>query len=106
MLNFFNLAWLDFKSSVIILNAEEFILLRLGYPLISMMFYVLLATYSFNPSSLAKWVVGNAFLLCINTCIFVMGTAINADRATGRLRSIIVSRHKELSICYQKVYFQ
>ncbi|EPD01772.1 ABC transporter permease [Lacticaseibacillus paracasei] len=105
MLNFFNLAWLDFKSSVIILNAEEFILLRLGYPLISMMFYVLLATYSFNPSSLAKWVVGNAFLLCINTCIFVMGTAINADRATGRLRSIIVSPTQRIVYLLSKSLF-
>lgn len=91
MKHFLRISWLDFKSLRSIFSAEEFILLYIGYPIVSMIFYVLLAAYSFNTASLTHWIVGNSFLLCINTCIFVMGQSIYNERASGRLRNVIAS---------------
>lgn len=102
---FWTQAWLNFKSLNAIFNPEEFILLDLGYPIISMTFYVLLAAYSFNPASLTHWVVGNAFLLCINVCIFTMGQSINAERAQGRLRTVVTAPTSDLQFLLAKGSF-
>lgn len=98
-------AKLSFKSTQSIFKPEEFLLLDLGYPIISMTFYVLLAAYSFNPATLASWVVGNAFLLCIHVCIFVMGQAITAERAQGRLRTVITAPTSDLQFLLAKGFF-
>lgn len=72
-------------------EAEEFALMQLGYPLITLIFYCLIAAHSFQTTNLTSWVIGNSFLLCTNACIFGLGNIFVGERYWGRLRSIIAS---------------
>lgn len=88
---FFQQAVLYHKGRSAAFNGEEFILMQLVYPLITLIFYCLVASYSFQTANLTRWVVGNAFLLCTNACIFNLGNIFIGERYWGRLRSIIAS---------------
>lgn len=88
---FFIQAYLFYKGRRAAFNAEEFIGLQLLYPLITLIFYCLIASYSFKTTDLTSWVIGNAFLLCTNSCIFGLGNIFVGERYYGRLRSIIAS---------------
>ena len=102
---FFHQAWLYFKGSNAAFSFEEFALLQLAYPLLTLIFYVLLAAYSFNTAELTHWVVGNSFLLCVNITLFSLGTAFAGERYYGRLRSIIASPANKLATVLQKAVF-
>lgn len=95
---FFEQSYLYYKGRRSIFNAEEFIGYHLFYPLMTMMFYCLIAKYSFQTNDLSSWVIGNSFLLCTNACIFGLGTVFAGERYNGRLRSIIVAPCSKLSL--------
>lgn len=95
---FFQQAYFYHKGRRAAFSAEEFALFQIGYPLITLIFYCLIATYSFQTESLGRWVIGNAFLLCTNSCVFGLGTIFMGERYNGRLRSIIASPCGKLSL--------
>lgn len=95
---FFEQAVLYHKGRSAAFNAEEFVLMQLGYPLITLIFYCLIAAYSFQTTYLTSWVIGNAFLLCTNACIFGLGNIFVGERYWGRLRLIIASPCAKLPI--------
>jgi ABC-2 type transport system permease protein len=99
---FFSQSWLYYKGQNAAFNFEEFALFQLSYPLITLIFYVLLASYSFGTIALTHWVVGNSFLLCVNVTLFTLGSAFEAERYYGRLRSIIASPTNRLAVVLQK----
>jgi len=99
---FFSQSYLYFKGTNSAFSFEEFILLRFSYPILTLIFFVILAAYSFNTSNLAQWVVGNSFLLCVNTALFALGRAFTEERVYGRLRSIIASPESILAVSIQK----
>ncbi len=105
MRRFISQAWLSFKERYAVISFEEFILFEALYPIITLSFYCILAAYSFNTSNLTKWVVGNSFLLCTNTCIFTLGIAFDAEKYYGRIRSIIISPVNKLIIVLEKGFF-
>jgi ABC-2 type transport system permease protein len=102
---FFHQAWLYFKGSNSAFSFEEFALLELSYPLLTLVFYVVLASYSFNTIELTHWVVGNSFLLCVNITLFSLGQSFASERHFGRLRSIIASPINKLATVLQKAVF-
>jgi len=102
---FFHQAWLYFKGSNAAFCFEEFTLLQLAYPLLTLIFYVVLASYSFNTIELTHWVVGNSFLLCVNITLFTLGQSFANERHYGRLRSIIASPMNKLATVLQKAVF-
>lgn len=102
MKRFLILAWLSFKSRQSMFKIEEFLCLQAIYPLLTLIFYCILAGYSYQTSNMARWVVGNSFLLCINTCIFTLGSTFMAERAYGCIRSLIVSPSHKLGIILHK----
>jgi ABC-2 type transport system permease protein len=102
---FFHQSWLYFKGANRAFNFEEFALFQLLYPLATLVFYVMLAAYSFNTTNLTRWVVGNSFLLCVNIALFTLGQAFNSERYYGRLRSIIASPMSKLATILQKAVF-
>lgn len=79
-------------------QAEEFVLMQLCYPLLTLIFYCLIAAYSFQTADLSSWVVGNAFLLCTDACVFRLGIAFDSERFYGRLRSIVASPCKKIPL--------
>lgn len=95
---FFSQALLYHKGRTAAFSLEEFLLFDSGYPLLTMVFYCLLASYSFHTSNLSHWVVGNSFLLCTNTCIFTLGGIFTGERYNGRLRTIIASPCSKLTV--------
>ncbi len=105
MKRFFEQSWLSFKGTNSIYSGEEFLLLQIGQPLLTLIFYVLLASYSINPTDLTRWVIGNSFLMCINTTIFSLGFSFNQERFYGRLRSIVVSPTNSLNVVLHKCFF-
>ncbi len=102
MRRFLSQVWLNFKARYAAISFEEVILLESLYPLITLAFYCILAAYSFNTDNLTRWVVGNSFLLCTNTCIFTLGLAFVSEKYYGRIRSIIVSPVNKLLIVFEK----
>lgn len=79
-------------------SMEEFVLLEVGTPLLNLIFYCTIASYSFNTTDLSSWVIGNSLLLCTNICIFRLGSIFIAERYFGRLRSILVSPTSRISL--------
>lgn len=88
---FFSQAWLYHKGRTAAYKLSEFALNDIGYPIITLIFYCLLAAYGFQTQDLTHWVIGNAFLLCTDTCIYNLGGIFRAERFNGRLRSIVVA---------------
>ena len=105
MKRFLRQAWLDFKGQRAAFNLEEFALLQIMYPLVTMIFYCLMAGYAFHTQDLTRWVVGNAFLLCTNTCVFSLGTCFMGERYYGRIRSIITAPVSKLEVVLEKGFF-
>lgn len=105
MKRFFSQAWLYFKASNAAFSFEEYISLQTAIPLLTLIFYCVLASYSFNTQNLSRWVVGNSFLLCMHTCIFGLGTTFVGERYYGRLRSIIVAPISKLTVVLQRGFF-
>ena len=88
---FFSQAALYHKGRAAAFNTLEFLCFDAGYPIITLIFYCLLASYSFRTADLTRWVVGNAFLMCTNTCVFGLGGVFTSERYFGRLRSIVAA---------------
>lgn len=88
---FFSEAYLSQKGRSAAYAAEEFVMHEVAYPLVTMIFYLLLASFSFRATDLSRWVIGNSFLLCTNACVFGTGKVFASERYNGRLRSIIAS---------------
>lgn len=95
---FFDQAYLYHRGRRAAFVAEEFVLMQIGYPLVTLIFYCLIASYSFHTTNLTSWVIGNAFLLCTYACIFGLGNIFGSERYFGRLRSIIASPCKKLPL--------
>ncbi len=95
---FFEQAFLYHKGRRAAFEAEEFVLMQIGYPLLTLIFYCLIASYSFHTTDLSHWVIGNAFLLCTNACIFGLGKLFVDERYYGRLRSIIASPCSKIAL--------
>ncbi|ABX41387.1 ABC transporter permease [Lachnoclostridium phytofermentans] len=105
MKRFITQSWLNFKGQKSVFNLAEFLCFDTGYPLITLIFYCVLAGYSFHTTDLTRWVVGNSFLLCTNTCIFSLGSSFTGERYHGRIRSIIVAPRNKLVIVLEKGLF-
>jgi ABC-2 type transport system permease protein len=102
---FFEQAWLYYKGQNSGFNFEEFVLMKLMIPILTLIMYCIMASYGFNTNLLTYWVVGNSFLLCTNTCVFTLGTTFHGERYYGRLRSLMVSPSSKLAAMIQKGLF-
>ncbi len=104
-MHFLHMAWLNFKGQRAAFNLEEFLLLETAYPFMTLMFHCVLAGYAFDTANLTDWVIGNAFLLCTNICVFSLGSSFRAERAYGRIRSIMTGCISKIEIVLQKGFF-
>lgn len=95
---FFSQALLYHKGRTAAFNLAEFLCFDAGYPIVTLIFYCLLASYSFRTTDLTHWVIGNAFLMCTNTCVFGLGGIFSGERYYGRLRSIVASPCNKLAL--------
>lgn len=102
---FLHMSWLNFKGQRAAFNFEEFILLETLYPLMTMIFYCVMAGYAFQTSDVTEWVIGNSFLLCVNVCIFSLGTSFVSERHFGRIRSIITAPISKIEVVLEKGFF-
>ncbi len=102
---FFTQSWLCFKGQQSAFSFEEFLLLDTTYPFLSLVFYCLIAKFSYQTSNLTYWVIGNSFLLCVNSCIFNVGNSFAYERRFGCLKSIIVSPRNLYLIIIEKGFF-
>lgn len=95
---FFSQAWLYQKGRTAAFKLPEFLCFDAGYPIITLIFYCLLAAYSFRTADLTRWVIGNAFLMCTNTCVFGLGNIFRSERYNGRLRAIVAAPCSKLTL--------
>jgi len=102
---FFEQAWLYYKGQNAGFRMEEFILMKISLPILSLIMYCIMAAYGFRTNSLAYWVIGNSFLLCTSTCVFSLGTSFTGERYYGRLRSIIVAPRSKFLLVLEKGFF-
>ena len=104
-MHFLHMSWLNFKGQRAAFNFEEFILLDTAYPFVTLVFYCVMAGFAFGTADVTDWVIGNAFMLCTNTCLFSLGTCFVGERYYGRIRSIIVGKTSKFEIVLQKGFF-
>lgn len=104
-MNFLHMAWIDFKGQRAAFRLEEFLLLETLYPLLTLIFYCVMAGYAYGTTDVSNWVVGNAFLLCSNICLFSLGTCFSGERYSGRIRSIICAPLSKVIIILEKGFF-
>lgn len=102
---FIEQSWLCFKGQRAQFNLEEFLLFDTLYPFVTLAFYCVVAGYSFQTMDVTDWVIGNAFLLCVNTCIFSLGNSFVGERYYGRIRSMIVSPSSRIAMILEKGFF-
>lgn len=91
-------AWLNAKINQGGLSITEFLVYRVALSIITLVFYCLIALYTTGEVDLTRWVVGNAFVLCVYEGIFKIGRTFDEERYYGRLRSIIVSPTNKLTV--------
>lgn len=104
-MHFLHMSWLNFKGQRAAFNLEEFLLLETAYPFITLIFYCVTAGYAYETADVTDWVIGNAFLLCTNICVFSLGNSFVGERRYGRIRSIIVGQVSKIVIVLQKGFF-
>lgn len=104
-MHFLHMAWLEFKGHKAAFNLEEYILLETLYPFLTLVFYCVMAGYAYGVSDLTEWVIGNAFLLCTNICVFSLGNSFVGERYSGRIRSVMVGETSKIEIVLQKGFF-
>lgn len=104
-MHFLQMAWLNFKGQRAAFNLEEFLLMETAYPFLTLMFHCVMASYAYDTTNLTDWVIGNAFLLCTNICVFSLGSSFRAERAYGRIRSIMTGKTSKIEIVLQKGFF-
>ena len=104
-MHFLHMSWLNFKGQRAAFNFEEFILLDTAYPFVTLVFYCVMAGFAYGTTDVTDWVIGNAFMLCTNTCLFSLGTCFVGERYYGRIRSIIVGKTSKFEIVLQKGFF-
>lgn len=104
-MDFLKMAWISFKGQQAVFRLEEFLLLRTGYPFFTLIFHCVLAAYAYGTSDVIDWIIGNAFLLCINLCVFSLGNSFSGERYFGRIRSIITGEKSKLRIILEKGFF-
>ena len=104
-MHFLHMSWLNFKGQRAAFDFEEFILLDTAYPFVTLVFYCVMAGFAFGTADVTDWVIGNAFMLCTNTCLFSLGTCFVGERYYGRIRSIIVGKTSKFEIVLQKGFF-
>ena len=102
---FIEQSWLCFKGQRAQFNFEEFLFFDTMYPFVTLAFYCVVAGYSFQTNDVTDWVIGNAFLLCVNTCIFSLGNSFVGERYYGRIRSMIVSPASRVAMILEKGVF-
>ncbi|MCL1935453.1 MAG: ABC transporter permease [Defluviitaleaceae bacterium] len=77
-------------------NWSEFFIYKILLSILTLTFYVLVANFTTGEINLERWVVGNAFFMCVMECIHYAGVIFNAERFNGTLRSIVVSPSSNL----------
>jgi len=96
---FFSQAWLYTKVRYAGMDVVEFFAYRVGLSIATLLIYVLIAQYTTGGEiDLTRWVIGNAFVLCVSECVSTMGTYFNAERFNGRLRSIIAAPTSKIAV--------
>jgi ABC-2 type transport system permease protein len=96
---FFSQVWLYTKVRYAGMDVAEFFAYRVGLSIATLLIYVLIARYTTGGEiDLTRWVIGNAFALCIFECVSTMGTYFNAERFNGRLRSIIAAPTSKITV--------
>ena len=95
---FFSQVWLNAKVNQAGIDWSEFFVFQIGVSVLTLTFYVLIASFTTGEVDLTRWVVGNAFVLCTLECVHTVGVSFNGERFNGRLRMIIVSPTSKLTV--------
>lgn len=88
---FFRQSILSFKSLFGWLDPKIYVLVKVVNPVFMIMFFSLLAKYSFGVDDVTPWVIGNSFLLCTYNAIFGVGNVLAIERFFGTLKIVIAS---------------
>ncbi|QNO15871.1 ABC transporter permease [Alkalicella caledoniensis] len=88
---FFRQSILSFKSLFGWLDPKIYVLVKVINPIFVIMFFSLLAKYTYGVDDVTPWVIGNSFLLCTYNAIFGVGNVLAIERVFGTLKIVIAS---------------
>lgn len=98
---FFSQVWLSYKMRQGAFDWAEFLALHIGYSLLSLILYCLIARFTTGNMDLTRWVVGNAFNLCLMECMHMTGTVFTGFRWNGTLGNIVAAPGNKLALVLQ-----
>ncbi|KAB3529857.1 ABC transporter permease [Alkaliphilus serpentinus] len=99
---FFVQSWLSFKALFGWIEPKTYFFVKVLNPIFQLLFFCLLAKYSFKTNDLTPWVIGNSFLLCIYNSIFGIGHVFVMDRYAGTLKMIIAAPFNKFLTFFQR----
>lgn len=102
---FFSQAFLYLKAYSAQFSLLEFVTWDILTTFMTMCFYIIVAAFSFNTQNLTRWLIGNAFLICITQCVFGLSITFTSERYFGRLKSIIVSPTNTLLVVFERAFY-
>lgn len=88
---FFRQSVISFKALFGWLDPKIYILVKVINPIFQLIFFCLLAKYTYNTNDIKPWVIGNSIILCTYNCIFGVGTILSNDRRFGTLKLVTAS---------------
>lgn len=99
---FFVQSWLSFKALFGWVDPTVYFFVKVLNPIFQLIFFCLLAKYSYKASDLSPWVIGNSFLLCIYNCVFGIGNVFVVERYYGTLKMIVAAPSNKFITFFQR----
>jgi ABC-2 type transport system permease protein len=99
---FFIQSWLSFKALFGWIDPKMYFFVKVLNPIFQIIFFCLLAKYSYHTSSLAPWVIGNSLLLCVYNCIFGIGNVFAVERYYGTLKMVVAAPSNKFIVFFQR----
>ncbi len=94
---------LGYKRMFAAYTIKGYVLYKIVNPFFLMMFFCLVASYTYGKEEIANYVIGNALLMCSFSVFFGVGQTFNSERSQGTLETIICSPSHTLKIILPQV---
>lgn len=102
----FRMALLSYKSMFSYIDPKLYLLMMIVNPILQMVFFTYLMKFAYHTQDIGPWVIANAYILGINSAIFMVGTSIRNERNAGTLEYVVASPANSLLVFVTRGFLQ
>lgn len=103
MKRFFQQSYLSFKALFGWVDPASYLFVKIITPIFQLVFFCMLADFLYTGKDIAKYVAGNAIILCSYNCIFGVGNILREERYFGTLKNTVAALANTLSNFLNKI---